>query len=642
MKNGAKKVAAPKKKAAKEPAARKVAKQVAAREPAARKPVKKGASARAEVRLRHEVPLKDRWDLDRVYPTEAAYEADLERMHKLHGELAAQQGKLTSAAAYAAFLHKQDDYYRTLEKLAVYARHRADEDTSNTANQARKSKLMATITQLEAALAWVEPELLALPAATLTAWENDPSLAEYRRTVKLLARRKPHTLSAAEETIISQAGEIFSLPYETFTLFTSADLKLPDAKDKAGRKHTMSMTRFVPLMMSTDRELRRSAFSSMWDTLGGFRNTLASLLLANVKTHNMNARVRKFPSALAAAVFPDNIPESLPRSLVKAVHEGLPVFHKYVSLRAERLGLKPLDMFDMYVPIVPDFELDVPYGQAVEWIREAMKPMGEEYCAAVDECFSNRWVDVYENKGKIGGAYSGGCYDTMPYILLNYQNRLDDAFTLAHELGHSVHSWMSRKYQKPRYADYTIFVAEIASTTAEALLHHYLMEKATDPRLRAYLLNHYCDGFRGTVFRQTMFSEFETLIHEADQNGTPLTADWLEEQYYALNAKYFGKAVAADRRIGMEWARIPHFYYNFYVYKYATGHCAAQIFAQRILQGGASLEAYLGMLKMGGSADPLDEVRSGGVDLEDPKVYHEAFALFGAAIRELRKTLGKL
>lgn len=599
-------------------------------------------AAPAPVKARGEVPVQYTWDLEKIYKTLPEFDADLAEFERLGAKLAAQQGKLTTSAALAAYYADEDQLQRLAGKLRAYSNHRADENTDETTNQARKSLVQSKVVGVFAKLAWVRPELLSLPTETLNAWRETPELAPYKRSIELLVRAKPHTLSTAEETLLSEAGEIFMAPYETFNLFSNADLKFPPAQDSEGVAHEVTNGRYSSLLQSTDRTLRHNAFKSIYDSYGQYRNTTAKTLASSVKVGNFDARVRHFPSALAAALHPNNLPESIYTSLISAVRGALPTFFEYLEVRRDALGLEALNMWDMHVPIVPKYELNISYEQAVEWVRDAMTPMGPEYMQAVDECFASRWVDVFENKGKVSGAYSGGCFDSPPYILLNYQGTLNDVFTLAHELGHSVHSWLANRHQPSRYADYTIFVAEIASITAEMMLTERLMQTTQDKRLKAYLLNHLCDSFRGTVYRQTMFAEYEKMIYEADAAGTPLTAEWLADNYYNLNAAYYGPEVDADRRIAGEYARIPHFYYNFYVYQYATGFIASQLFSRQVLSGERGREQYLNMLRSGGSMDPLDLVRAGGVDLADPNVLRGAFGRFAEATRDLKVLLAEL
>jgi oligoendopeptidase F len=456
--------------------------------------------------------------------------------------------------------------------------------------------------------------------------------------VKLL-RRKPHTLTDREETLLSSAGEVFAAPRQAFSFLTDADMRFPEVTDSAGQKRELSQGRYILFMIDRDRRVRRDAFGAMWKTYGSFKNTLASTLSSHVKLQNLLGRTHNFPSALAAALHDDNIPIALYETLISTVHEALPYFYRYLELRRRQLALSDLDMYDMYVPIVPEYEMKVSFEQARDWVVAACQPLGERYVDVLKTAFTDRWIDIYENRGKRSGAYSGGCYDSLPYILLNYQGTLDHVFTLAHELGHSMHTYLANQTQSPRFAEYPIFIAEIASTLNEMLLLKYLLGKADDPKFRAYLLNQLCDTFKGTVYRQTMFAEFEKLLHEQEAAGKPLTPDSIGEVYYDLNARYYGPAVDADRRIAREWSRIPHFYYNFYVYKYATSFCASQLFIQRVLAGDAPRDQYLDLLRAGGSGDPLELVQRAGVDLADRATLEKAFGAFSEAVDELDAVL---
>jgi len=599
------------------------------------------AEAVADNRIleRSEIAAEDTWDLEAIYATPEDWEADFKALDPLVDSIVALRGKLTSAAALAQLFRAEDALYERTGRLYAYAHHREDENTKEPANQARQQRMVAKYAEIGAKTAWTDPEILAQSAETLAAWRDSAELAFYRRTMDLLVRRKPHVLSEKEETLLSMAAEVFRVPQATFGYLCNADMKFPDVLDENGNPQPLSNGRYVTFLERRDRGTRRRAFEAMYATYGGFENTLASTLSGSVKLHNFGAKARGHASALHAALHPDNVPVALYDSLVGAVGEALPAFHEYLELRREALGLPDMNMWDLYVPIVPDFDAKVEWKKACEWVRESCRPLGETYGRGLDECFAQRWIDVYENKGKRSGAYSGGAYGTRPYVLMNWQGTIDWAFTLAHELGHSMHSWLANAAQPFRYADYTIFVAEIASTTNEALLHGHLVAQTGDPRFRAYLLNHFCEQFRGTVFRQTMFAEFERTIHEMDAAGEPLTAKALCDAYAKLNAKFFGPVFAPDDRIKWEWSRIPHFYYNFYVYKYATGFCASQIFKNRILAGAAGRDQYLDFLRSGGSADPLDQVKRGGVDLTDRAVLTDAFATFRSAVKELRGML---
>lgn len=601
------------------------------------------AEAVAETRIpeRHEIAVEDTWNLEAIYPSPEAWEADFKSLDVLVDAIVALRGKLDGPAALASLFRAEDALYERTGRLHSYAHHREDENTKDPANQARQQRMVAKYAEIGAKTAWTEPEILAQSAGTLQAWRDSKELAPFRRTMELLVRRKPHVLSEKEETLLSMAAEVFRVPHATFGYLTNADMKFPDVVDEEGKPQPLSNGRYISFLERRDRPTRRRAFEAMYDTYGGFENTLASTLSGSVKLHNFNAKARGHKSALDAALHPDNVPAALYETLVASVGDALPAFHEYLELRREVLGVPDMNMWDVYVPIVPDFDMKVQWKQACQWVREACEPLGAEYAGGLGECFSQRWIDVHENKGKRSGAYSGGAYGTHPYVLMNWQGTLDWAFTLAHELGHSMHSWLANKAQPFRTADYTIFVAEIASTTNEALLHERLMAKADDPRFRAYLLNHLCEQFRGTVYRQTMFAEFEKTIHEMDAAGEPLTAKALCDAYAKLNAKFFGAVFAPDDHIKWEWSRIPHFYYNFYVYKYATGFCASQIFSRRVRANAAQRDQYLDFLRSGGSADPLDLVKRGGVDLTDRAVLTSAFETFRGCVRELRELLVK-
>jgi oligoendopeptidase F len=593
----------------------------------------------AVIPTRDQIATEHTWDLSPLYATTQDWEADFARLDGLLEPVLARRGRLDSPEAIAALFADEDTLHQTIERLHTYAHLREDEDTANAMNQARMQRMRARYAELLGKTAWITPEILAHPTGTLEAWRESEPLRPYRYTMTLLLRRKAHTLSEAEETLLSRAAEIFGAPSTIFSLLTNADMKFPDVPDEQGVPQPLTNGRYVPMLESRDRGVRQRAFESLHDSYIGFGNTLATTLATAVKVRNYNASIRGFGSALEASLHNDNVPVALYETLLDATNEALPILHEYVALRREVLGLDDLNMWDLYVPIVPDFKVEVPWDRACEQVRDSLRPLGERYGRGVTDAFTQRWVDVFENKGKRSGAYSSGCFGSPPYMLMNYQGTLDGVFTLAHELGHSMHSWLAHRAQPYRYADYTIFVAEIASTTNEALLHRHLLDTTDDPRMKAYLLNHLCDQFRGTVYRQVMFATFEKMIHEMNASGEPLTAETLSEAYYALNARFQGPLIKADRRIAHEWSRIPHFYYNFYVYKYATGFCAAQVFARRILESAGGRDGYLAFLESGGSDDPLELTRRAGVDLTRREVLTDAFETFRGAVRELRGLL---
>jgi oligoendopeptidase F len=604
-------------------------------------PVPGGASGEA-------IPARDRidrahtWNLEALYDDVAAWEADFARIEELTRPVEELRGRLERAEDVARLFAAQTELERLLNKLQSYAQLREDEDTGNSENQARTARIRARVTEVSGRLAWITPELLAHPEEELRRWSESEVLRADRYEVVKLLRRKPHVLSEREETLLSRARDVFAAPHKAFSYLTDADLRFPHIRDAQGHERELSQGRYLSFLMDGDRRVRRDAFSAMYETYSSFKNTLAATLSHQVKLQNYIAETRNFPSALAASLHEDNVPVELYEALIAATHEALPHFYRYVDLRRRQLGVDDLDMFDVYVPIVPDYEMKVPFEQARDWVIEACAPLGEEYVRVLRSAFADRWIDIYENRGKRSGAYSAGCYDSLPYILLNYEGTLDHAFTLAHELGHSMHTWLANQSQPPRYASYPIFIAEIPSTLNEVLLLKHLLRTSDDPRFRAYLLNHFCDTFKGTVYRQTMFAEFEKLVHERDASGQPLTAEALSEAYYALNARYFGPGLRADERIRWEWSRIPHFYYNFYVYKYATSFCASQIFIQRVLAGQAQVTQYLDLLRGGGSDDPLALIGRAGVDLTNRATLVGAFRTFGETVEQLDAALREL
>ena len=594
------------------------------------------------VPARDQIAQKDTWDLATMFADEESWNRDFDRIDSLVAPIVAKRGKLDSAAALADYFAADSELGRLIEKLYVFASHRSDEDTGNTESQGRLSRIRAKHTEVEGKLAWVTPEILSHSEEELRTWTDSDELKEIRYHLVKLLRRKPHTLSDKEETLLSRAGDVFSTASQAFGFLTDADMKFPEIKDSEGKKRELSQGRYITFLIDKDRRVRKDAFEAMYDTYLSFKNTLSCTLSSQVKLQNFNAATRNFGGALEASLHKDNVPVAVYEAMIAAAHNAFAQYHDYLAVRQRQLGVEALDMYDVYVPIVPEFELKVSFDQARQWVLAALEPLGEEYVITLKTAFTDRWIDIYENRGKRSGAYSGGCYDSLPFILLNYQGTLDNVFTLAHELGHSMHTRLATQNQNHRNADYPIFTAEIPSTLNEALLLKYLLDTTDDPKFRAYLLNHYCDGFKGTVYRQTMFAEFEKIIHEMDAAGQPLTPDSISEAYYELNAKNFGPAMKADKRIAVEWSRIPHFYYNFYVYKYATSFCASQIFVERVLSGEKQRDQYLDLLRAGGSNDPLELIKKAGVDLTDRVTLESAFVGFGKSVKEFSKVLQEL
>mgnify|MGYP003589180824 CR=1 FL=1 len=590
------------------------------------------------VPLRREVPAELTWDLTPLYTSPAAWEADFARLDEVTAPVLAMQGQLNSAAAVVRLLEAETTLDRLLERLHTFAHLRHDEDTAEAVNQAREARIRARYAEIAAHCAWITPELLSHPEEELHAWMAAPELEPYRRTLLKVLRNKPHVLSAGEETLLAGAAEVLVAPQQIYGLLTNADLAFPDIPGPDGKPLPLTEGTYRAHLENPDRNVRKVAFETLLGGYGKLQNTMASTLSSTVKAHVFLARARKFPSALEAALFEDQVPVAVYDGLIAATEAALPLFHRYLELRKRVLGLADLDMYDLYAPLVPECAVKVPLAQAREWVQAACRPLGREYGEILLTAFAARWIDWPENKGKRSGAYSSGCYDSPPYLLLNHHDRLDDVFTLTHELGHSLHSWLANHAQPHRTAHYPIFLAEIASTVNELLLTHHLLAQPGDAAFRAHLLNHLCDSFKGTVFRQVMFAEYERDLHRWEEEGTPLTAEFLAGQYYEMNRKYYGPGLTAHAAIGFEWCRIPHFYYDFYVYKYATSFCAALVFARR-LRAGEGVDAYLGLLRSGSSRDPLDAVAAAGVDLRDAGVLREAFADFGTVLAELEAAL---
>ncbi len=595
----------------------------------------------SEQLTRNEIPESKKWDLSPLYKTTENWETDFNQIDKGIDEALKYRGRVRESAEILAQAFKAiDKMERHLEKVYTFAHLESDQDTSNSETRSRLDKVTAKIAETSGKMAWFEPEVLSLSEETFNTYLTSPALEFYTRTLTELARRRPHTLSEKEERILGMSSEVMNSASKTFSILNNADITFPKVKDEAGKEIQLTHGNYVNFLENKDRSVRKAAFDAMYSTFGSLRNTLACTLSSNVKKDVLKSQLRNFDSALESALHPDNIGSDVYNNLISTVHDNLPALHKYYDIRRKILNLDKLDMCDVYNPLVPDSKVEVTWEQACEWVQEACKPLGEEYCTVLKRAFDERWIDALENKGKRSGAYSSGCYDSAPYIMMNFSGTLSDVFTLAHELGHSMHSYFSKKEQDYHYSSYKIFVAEVASTTNELLLHNYLMEISTDENFKLYLINHLIDSFKGTVFRQTMFAEFEKEIHEMVEQSKPFTADSISAYYYELNKKYHGEAVDPDSKIEMEWARIPHFYYNFYVYKYATGFSAAVALSKNILSGDAAkLEDYLNFLKAGCSKDVLDILKDAGVDLSTPEPINSALSEFSEIVDELEQVL---
>ncbi|GEK91425.1 oligoendopeptidase F [Alkalibacterium kapii] len=595
--------------------------------------------------LREEIPAEQTWDLTVIYKSDEKWEEDYKQVEKSVKEVKAYQGKLgTGSAAFLEALTKILDLSRKVSALYVYAHLKNDQDTGNSTYQAMNDRARYLTVLSQEATSWFEPELIALSEEQLNRYfqeQNDLKL--YRHYITQLTANKKHILSAEMESLLAAASDVLTSSSQTFSVLNNADLEFPMVKGEDGKDVQLSHGLYGELLKSTDREVRKEAFMKMYAVYENFKNTFASTLSANVKHHNYQANVHHYESARESALSANHIPESVHDTLIEVVNAHLPLLHRYMALRKKVLKLDKLHMYDLYTPITGEASLKFTYEEAKEKTFEGLDALGPEYKAVLDQAFNSRWIDIVENKGKRSGAYSSGMYDTNPYILLNWHDSLNHLYTLVHELGHSAHSYFTRKNQPYVYGNYSIFLAEIASTTNENLLTDYLLEKTKDPKARAYVLNHYLDGFKGTVFRQTQFAEFEHFMHEEAAKGKPLTADYLSESYRKLNNKYYGESVEDDEAIQYEWARIPHFYYNYYVYQYSTGFCAATALADKISnEEEGALDKYLSYLKAGSSDYPIEVMKKAGVDMTNKDYLERAMKVFKNRLDELEQALSSI
>jgi len=589
---------------------------------------------------RQQIPLEYRWKLEDVYPDQDSWENDFRRVRELLLEIQAFQGRLgDSAGALWEVLQKSEELERTADKLFVYSRMRRDEDNANHRYQVSFDRIEALSVEAGSVTAFMVPEMLTIDEERLYRFmEEQPELALYRHYFEELLRQKEHILSAAEERILAMSADLSSATGNIFSMLNNADIRFPSITDEHGHEVELTKGRFGGFMESTDRRVRKDAFTSLYSTYSGLKNTLATTLTASVRKDIFYARVRKYPGALEAALDQDNISPRVYQSLIEAVHDKLDYLHRYMKLRKKLMNVDELHFYDLYVPLVQEHQKPFSYEEAREIVLQGLAPLGTEYLQVVKQGLENGWVDVFENQGKTGGAYSWGSYDTHPYILMNFDGKLNDVFTLAHELGHAMHSYYSNQTQPFVYSQYSIFVAEVASTVNESLLIEHLLRNSRERREKMYLLNHYLEQFRGTVYRQTMFAEFEKLVHERVEAGEPASVEDLSQIYKDLNARYFGAEVVLDDEIRVEWARIPHFYSAFYVYKYATGFSAATALKQMILtEGQPALERYMRFLKSGGSDYPMNILKEAGVDLTRGGPVEDALETFGRLLTKLEK-----
>ncbi|MBQ2257665.1 MAG: oligoendopeptidase F [Lachnospiraceae bacterium] len=591
---------------------------------------------------RSDVPKEYTWAVEDLYTSDDAWKEDLENIKNLIPKIESYQGKLgESAQTLLAFLKLQDEVSILLDRFANYSMRKADEDTKNTTYQGFKDQTTGIYVAISSAFSFAEPEILAIPDATLDDfYRTETNLNVYKRYINDIRRKKAHILSNAEERILAAAGDLAQAPDDIYGLLNNADMTFESVTDVEGNRLAVTHASFIPLLHNYDRGVRKDAFESLYKTYAQHRNTSAALLSAQMKQLNFFAKMRKYDSPLEAALDNNNVNPQVYYNLIEAVHENMDAMYQYVRLRKKLLKVDRLHMYDLYVPMVSDAEREISFDETKENIREALSVLGDDYVAMLDEGFNNRWIDIYENEGKRSGAYSCGCR-VHPLVLLNYKNNLDSEFTTVHEMGHALHSYLSNKNQPVIDSDYVIFVAEVASTCNEALLMQYLLKKTTDKKERAYLINYFLEQFRTTLYRQTMFAEFELKMSELVQNGESINADSACKIYHDLIDLYFGSDIVHDAQIDLEWARIPHFYYNFYVYQYATGFSAAIALSQKILtEGEPAVKAYKeNFLSAGCSKDPVSILKDAGVDMSTKKPVEEALKLFRSLVAELEELM---
>ncbi len=595
-----------------------------------------------ELPKRSEVKEEHTWDLSAMFASREDWEKQLECINVIVTEIEPLEGKVTeSAENLLTVLEKLASAEQKLELAFSYAERLYDQDQKNSTHQAMVQKIFALATDLSSRTAFVVPEILAVEETLIEQFMKEkPELELYRIQIQEIQRRKTHNLSAELEKLVAMTGEMAQVPEQVFSILSNADLVFPEITDENGEKVRLSHGNFVPLEESADRRVRKEAFEKFYGVYKQFANTLAGLYNGQVKQQIFMAKARNYPSTLEAAVDANNVPSKVYYNLVDTVNKNMDKMHRYVKLRKKCLGVDELHMYDIYTPMIADVAKKIPYEEAKKTVLKALAPLGEDYVAKVKEGFENRWIDVYENEGKRSGAYSAGAYGAHPFVLLNHNDTLDNMFTLAHEMGHAMHSYYSNEKQPYIYSQYKIFVAEVASTCNEILLMEYLLSNTTDKKERAYLLNHYLDSFKGTVYRQTMFAEYEMRSNKMVEDGESLTAENLCALYGELNQKYYGPDMISDEEISYEWARIPHFYYNFYVYQYATSFSAAVAIAHEILEKGApAVERYKEFLSGGCSKSPVELLKMVGINMEEATPIQNALDVFGEVLDEIETLL---
>lgn len=593
---------------------------------------------------RSEVPVNKTWDLTTIFKDDQAFDEAVEDLSQRLA-LSDSMAKKVTNSGYDLLQALQYglNLMRELEKIYVYASMKADQDTGNQYYQGLNAIAGNLAAQVSSAIAFFDPAVLSLSDKKLAMmFKDEPQLNDYQHYFETILTQKGHVLSRESEELLAGASEVFNASQNTFSILDNADMEFGVVENEDGEFEQLTNGVYSRLLESTNPKVRKEAFQTFYQAYAQLENTFGTLISGNVKQQNFQAQVRHYQSAREAALAQNHIPEVVYDNLVAVTHQALPLLHRYVALRKKILKLSELHSYDLYTPILgtPDFDID--YESAKAMALEALKPMGDEYLEIMNDAFDERWIDVIENKGKRSGAYSGGSYDTKPFILLNWVDNLNNLYTLVHEMGHSVHSYQTRHNQPYQYGDYPIFLAEIASTTNENLLTDYLLKTITDPQIRAYILNQYLDGFKGTMFRQTQFAEFEQWMHEQDANGVPLTAEVLDGAYQTLNQEYYGPALTADPEIAYEWTRIPHFYYNFYVFQYSTGFAAATALAEQILHGGTSgVDDYMDYLRAGSSDFPLEVIKKAGVDMTKNNYLEATFTVFEQRLNEFKAIIEK-
>lgn len=591
---------------------------------------------------REDISGKYKWDLESMYKDDKAWEKDFKKVKLLAEEISKYKGRtVENSSMLLKVLKLRDDLYRIISNVVVYANMRSDEDSRKATYQALTDRATNLAVLANEKSSFIVPEILSLGEKDLEKYlEEEEKLKIYGHYLENVLRMKSHVLPENEEALLAQIGEMASTPETVFSMLSDADMKFPSIKDEEGNSVEITHGNFIPLMENKDRRVRKEAFEKLYSTYENFKNTFSSTLNGAVKKNIFYSKVRNYDSSLDSALDGNNIPTSVYDNLINSVNENFEAMHKYMRIRKRALKLDELHMYDLYTPIVKDADIKVSYDEAQSIIKKGLKPLGENYIKILDEGFNSRWIDVYENRGKRSGAYSSGTYDSKPFVLLNYHKTLDNVFTIAHEMGHSIHSYYSKSNQPFVYGSYSIFLAEVASTTNEALLLDYMIKNVEDDNEKLYLLNHYLEQFRSTVYRQTMFAEFEKDIHEYVEKGGALTSDYLSDIYKKLNEKYYGPDIVVDDKIAIEWARIPHFYYNFYVFQYATGFSSAVSLSQQILkEGDGAVDRYIGFLKSGDSDYPINVLKKAGVDMTTSEPIDQALKLFSQLVDEMDKLI---